>query len=161
MHVRALSLSLQSLFCHSPAQSSSMHCSIMATNMSVWMDTDHQLWCVLAVDSLHFWTPIPTMQLFHMIWYDCPVVCVALPGIAAHFFHGELLFSHMFTVPFYGLQFWMKLQKQWNWHLKHCAFLYICRHLMVTFISTCGLLSDVYSFPVLQHFWSKGSCRDS
>jgi hypothetical protein len=29
-----------------------MPCSVMATGMSVWMDTEHPLWCTLAADTL-------------------------------------------------------------------------------------------------------------
>lgn len=70
---------------------SSMHCSIMATDMSVWMDTEYTLWCMSAVDTL----PLPNTHSHHATmshgrerWpiascYSACHSCVFMPQIAA------------------------------------------------------------------------------
>lgn len=48
--------------------------------------------------------PVSTLQLFHMVGYDHPLLLVALHGILVHFCGRELLFSHMNVIYEQGSQ---------------------------------------------------------
>jgi hypothetical protein len=82
--------------------SSSMHCLIMATDMPMWKDMEHALWCIMAVDTLP--VPVSTLKLFDAVGHDRHVLDVFLLDTPMHFCCRKLM-SPVNTVPLYRLPF--------------------------------------------------------
>jgi hypothetical protein len=102
---------------------SSIQCSGMATNKSVWMDTECPQWCVSSVDSLpllHACTPPSPFQLLDTVGCDLPMLHIALHSTHVHFYLGELLFPLTNTVTLLWTSFLNDVCLQ-----NACAFLYV------------------------------------
>jgi hypothetical protein len=89
--------------------SSSMHLSVMPTDMSVWTNTDHPLRKMSAGDTLPLWTACTDLVtcLYSTAWP--PNASAAVIGTIAHFYPGELFLSRTTAVPVYQLQFQSKV----------------------------------------------------
>ena len=78
------------------------------------------------------------------------LLCISSMGNSS--FHLQMLFH------FRDFHFRTRSLTQWCWHKKCCTLLYIYPNLMVTFISTCLVLSNLHvPFPVLPHIGNKRS----
>jgi hypothetical protein len=126
---------------HMLSLSSSIHCSVMTTRMSMWMDTQHLPWCMSAADILPLLKACNHLVAIHYARVLSLYACVQ--GSPMHFCNGQLLLSC--TNIFNAI--WTLIPK-WSWPpLPHThTHTHTHTHMHMHTQNVCALLY-MYSLP--------------
>jgi hypothetical protein len=111
---------------------SDMHYWIMTTELAVWIDTEHPVECILAVDILPPFNASTNLTTLHCCRAQSPSTSCKSAQYPAAF---QLWRRAIFRPP----------QLQWCWHAKCVCIAVHIHYLMVTYTSTCHMLSNICS----------------